>query len=84
MRHPRELAPGIQCAEEVRRLSSAMMHGADPAGQDLVSDVREPSALEPAREGVRFGKIEHRLWQVGIGVLCFDTARPIAGRMRRK
>src|SRR2546422_11551792 len=54
-----------------RRLSSAMMHGADPAGQDLVSDVRESAALEYAREGVRLRKIEHRLWRVGIGVPMF-------------
>src|SRR5690348_17374366 len=54
-----------------RRLSSAMVQGADPAGQDLVANIREPGALEPAREGVRFWKIEHRLWQVGIGVPMF-------------
>src|SRR5256712_1361652 len=54
-----------------RRLSSAMMHGADPAGEDLVADIREPGALEPAREGVRVRKVEHRLWQVGIGVPMF-------------
>src|SRR3989442_10929247 len=54
-----------------RRLSSAMMHGADPAGQDLVADIREPGALESAREGVRLWKVEHRLWQVGIGVPMF-------------
>src|SRR3989449_8429283 len=54
-----------------RRLSSAMMPGADPAGQDLVADIREPGALEPTREGVRLWKVEHRLWQVGIGVPMF-------------
>src|SRR5260370_15795136 len=54
-----------------RRLSSAMMHGADPAGQDLVSDVREPGAFESAREGVRVGTIEQRLYSVGTGVPMF-------------
>src|SRR5881397_278099 len=54
-----------------RRLSSAMMHGADAAGQHLVAYTREPGALEPAREGIRLWKVEHRLWQVGIGVPMF-------------
>src|SRR5256885_10969819 len=54
-----------------RRLSSAMMQGADPARQDLMAYVREPGGLEPAREGVRVRKVEHRLWQVGIGVPMF-------------
>src|SRR5881409_2064642 len=54
-----------------RRLSSAMMHGADPAGQHLVAYTRESGALEPAREGVRVRKVEHRLWQVGIGIPMF-------------
>src|SRR5256885_7211886 len=54
-----------------RRLSSAMMQGADPARQDLIAYVREPGGLEPAREGVRVRKVEHRLWQVGIGVPMF-------------
>src|SRR3989449_7226808 len=54
-----------------RRLSSAMMHGADPAGQHLVAYTRESGALEPACEGVRLRKVEHRLWQVGIGVPMF-------------
>src|SRR5256884_1899018 len=54
-----------------RRLASAMMQGADPARQDLVAYIREPGGLEPAREGVRVRKVEHRLWQVGIGVPMF-------------
>src|ERR1700704_3573529 len=54
-----------------RRLSSAMMYGADPARQGLVAHLRESGSLEPAREGVRGGKVEHRLWQVGIGVPMF-------------
>src|SRR2546427_4331100 len=41
-----------------RRLSSAMMQGADPARQDLMAYVREPGGLEPAREGVRVRKVE--------------------------
>src|SRR6266513_1667008 len=54
-----------------RWLSSAMVQGADPARQDLVADIRESGALEPAREGVRVRNVEHRLWQVGIGVPMF-------------
>src|SRR2546430_13617410 len=48
-----------------------MMQGADPARQDLIAYVRERGGLEPAREGVRVRKVEHRLWQVGIGVPMF-------------
>src|SRR2546422_11121381 len=53
------------------RLSSGMMDGADAAAQQLVADIREPGIPEPARERVRARELEHRLWQVGIGVSMF-------------
>src|SRR5438132_13570393 len=49
-----------------RRLSSAMVDGADPAGQQLVADVAEPRVREAGLEVVRVRKIAHILWQVGI------------------
>src|SRR2546423_1852680 len=59
---PRASSPrALSAPRKSRRLSSAMMHGADPAGQELVADLQEPGALEPAREAVRVGKVEHRL-----------------------
>src|SRR5438552_11788656 len=54
-----------------RRLSSAIMDSADATAQQLVTDIGEPSVLEPPREGVRVGEFAHRLWQVGIGVSMF-------------
>src|SRR5919109_4079017 len=54
-----------------RRLSSAMMDGADPAGEQLVPDVTEAGAAEPPRQGAGIRECEHGLWQVGIGVPMF-------------
>src|SRR5205809_4058268 len=54
-----------------RRLSSGMMEGADAAAQQLVAHGAESGVPEPPGEGVRIGKVEHRLWQVGIGVSMF-------------
>src|SRR5260370_22370087 len=54
-----------------RRLSSAMVDGADAAGEEVVTDVPEAAAREPRRERVRPGEGEHGLWQVGIGVRMF-------------
>src|ERR1043166_256279 len=59
-----------------RRLSSAMMDGADPAREQLVAHVAESGALEAAREGLRVGELEHRLWQVRIGVPMFRHRAP--------
>src|SRR5207247_692030 len=59
-----------------RRLSSAMMDGADPAAQELVAHAREAGALEPAREGDWIREIDHRLWQVRIGVPMFRHRAP--------
>src|SRR3989449_7461034 len=54
-----------------RRLSSAIVDGADAAGQALEPDARESRGHEPLRERLRLRKREHRLWQVGIGVSMF-------------
>src|SRR5947208_1435860 len=48
-----------------------MMQDADPAGEQLVADVTEAGRGEPVRERVGVGELEHRLWQVGIGVPMF-------------
>src|SRR5437763_1885793 len=48
-----------------------MMDGADPAGEQLILHVTEPGGREPARQRVGSGELEHRLWQVGIGVPMF-------------
>src|SRR6185503_3295942 len=49
-----------------RRLSSGMVHGADPAGQELEADTRESRRVQPLRQRLGFRECEHRLWQVGI------------------
>src|SRR5437773_5612870 len=54
-----------------RRLSSAIVHGADAARQPLEADAREPRGDETLRQRLGFGEREHRLWQVGIGVSMF-------------
>src|SRR5712691_1582271 len=54
-----------------RRLSSAIVHGADAAGQAFEPDARESGGSEPLRQRFRLGEREHRLWQVGIGVSMF-------------
>src|SRR5881394_130706 len=54
-----------------RRLSSAMVDGADAAGQELVAHVVEACGRQASRQRLRLGKGEHRLWQVGIGVPMF-------------
>src|SRR5712664_596979 len=56
---------------KARRLSSAIVDGADPAGQPLEPDARESGVREAARQRFRLGKREHRLWQVGIGISMF-------------
>src|SRR5437773_5081737 len=58
-------------ATNSRRLSSAIVHGADAAGQALEPDARESGRSKPLRQRLRLGKGEHRLWQVGIGVSMF-------------
>src|SRR5882762_9082962 len=54
-----------------RRLSSAIVDRADPAGEALETDARESRGHEPLRQCLRLRKCEHRLWQVGIGVSMF-------------
>src|SRR5437879_4771185 len=54
-----------------RRLSSAMMDGADPARQEFVADGVESGDAQPVCQAFRIGELEHRLWQVGIGVPMF-------------
>src|SRR5437773_2752827 len=63
--------PASMAAMNCRRLSSAMMNGADPAGAQLVRDVPETGGAQPLGEGLRLGKREHRLWQVGVGLSMF-------------
>src|SRR3989442_15717209 len=63
-----------------RRLSSAMVDGADPAGQQLVADVAEPRVREAGREVVRVRKPAHRLWQAGIGGPMFPHPAPDGGK----
>src|SRR6266496_170141 len=58
-------------SRKARRLSSAMMDGADAAREAPVAHVAEPGALDPAGERIGIGELEHRLWQVGIGVSMF-------------
>src|SRR6267143_649211 len=58
-------------ATNSRRLSSAIMDGADAAGQALEADARESRSREPLRQCLRLRKCEHRLWQVGIGLPMF-------------
>src|SRR6185437_14249365 len=60
-----------RAARKSRRLSRAMVDGADAAGQEFVAYVRETSGFQTTGKGVGIGKIEHRLWQVGIGVRMF-------------
>src|SRR6267378_1488665 len=54
-----------------RRLSSAMVDGADAAGQALEPDARKAGGAEALRQRLRLRKREHRLWQVGIGLSMF-------------
>src|SRR5437870_12089135 len=56
---------------KARRLSSAMMDGADAAGQELVAHVGEAGGGEPPRELVGGRELAHRLWQGGRGVPMF-------------
>src|SRR6058998_39479 len=58
-------------ATNSRRLSSAIVDGADAAGQAFETDARESRGHEPLRQRLRLRKREHRLWQVGIGVSMF-------------
>src|SRR6266704_6504223 len=69
---------------KARRLSSAMMDGADPAGEQLEGDVPESRGLEPPRQRVRLGKLEHRRWQVGIGVPMFRHRAADGGQQATK
>src|SRR3989475_12433869 len=54
-----------------RRLSSAIVDGADAAGQALEPDARESRGGEPLRQCFGLRKCKHGLWQVGIGVSMF-------------
>src|SRR5256886_12223082 len=69
---------------KARRLSSAMMDSADPAGEQLEGDVPESRGLEPPRQRVRLGKLEHRRWQVGIGVPMFRHRAADGGKQATK
>src|SRR5947209_19205889 len=61
---------------KARRLSSAMVNGSDPAGQQLVAHVREPGRSHAGRERLGVRKGLHRLWQVGIGIPMFGHRAP--------
>src|SRR5438477_11379892 len=56
---------------KARRLSSAIVDGADPARQAFEPDTRESGVPETARQCFRLGEREHGLWQVGIGISMF-------------
>src|SRR5437764_15188670 len=58
------------------RVSSAIMDGADAAGQQVVADVMEARGGDARGERGRIGKREHGLWQVGIGVRMFRHRAP--------
>src|SRR5258705_10996728 len=66
-------------AMNARRLSSAIMNGADPAGQAFEPYARESRRRESLGQRLRLGKGEHRLWQVGIGISMFRH-EPADGR----
>src|SRR5207237_9465338 len=71
-RSTRVRSPALSiAATNSRRLSSAIVDGADAAGQALETDVRESCGHEPLRQRLRLRKCEHRLWQVGIGLPMF-------------
>src|SRR5256884_8978591 len=71
-RSTRASSPAAAIAStNARRLSSGMVEGADTAAQQLVADRAESGIPEPPGECVRIGKLEHRLWQVGLGVPIF-------------
>src|ERR1051325_1110877 len=67
-------------AMKSRRLSSAMMEVADPPGQQLIAHSLEPGGGEAPRELRGIGELEHRLWQVGIGVPMFRHQGAHAGQ----
>src|SRR5881394_2986702 len=71
-RETRVRSPALSIAlTNSRRLASAIVQGADPAGQSLEADAREAGGAQSVRERFRRGKREHRLWQVGIRVPMF-------------
>src|SRR6266571_3819905 len=70
--------PASMAAMNWRRLSSAIVDGADPARAHLVADVPEPGGAQPLGERFRLGKRQHRLWQVGVGFPMFGH-RPADG-----
>src|SRR5260370_33856866 len=56
---------------KARRLSSAMVDGADATREQLVLDVSESGRREAVDQGRRRWEPEHRLWQGGIGLPMF-------------
>src|SRR5258708_27712758 len=62
-----------------RRLSSAIVDGADPAAQDVVAYRPEPGGAQPAGERLGSGKTQHRLWQVSISIPLFLPRQPHGG-----
>ena len=52
------------------------MDRADPARQALEAHVAEPRGADTRGQRLRIGKVEHRLWQVGIGVPMFRHRAP--------
>src|SRR3989442_2064962 len=63
--------PASMAAMNCRRLSSAIVDGADPARAHLVADVPEPRGAQPLGERLRRGERGHRLWQVRVGFSMF-------------
>src|SRR6185503_6266783 len=79
-RSTRVRSPALSIAAmNARRLSSAIMNGADPAGQAFEPYARESRRRESLGQRLRLGKGEHRLWQVGIGISMFRH-EPADGR----
>src|SRR6267142_338609 len=62
-----------------RRLSSGIVDSADPAGEALEADAREPGGEQPLRERLRLRERQHRVWQVGISIPMFRH-EPADGR----
>src|SRR5260370_40682179 len=71
---------------KARRLSSAMMDGADAAGEQLVVDASESGRREAVGQGRRRWGLQHRLWQAGIRLPMFlhRAAEPGAHAVQRQ
>src|SRR5438093_2370053 len=62
-----------------RRLASAIVDGANAAGEAFEPDARKAGGAEPLQQRFRLREREHRLWQVGIGLSMFRHQSPDGG-----